>query len=195
MIAFTSGLFASAKQAPLINFFTAEVLLKSTTWLFTRFMSELIETCSAVHDATRLLVSYQAFYISPYYPAAGLSAPHVREDWLLDWSLEAQLLITYLSAAYPKHRRSIVTNQVKRSAEEAKLGDDLSDESCDDGADVKPDLQLDGPSAGRRVLEGRFGRVGQVQSEGGRSVGVVGVVLGSFGIASASLESNPGPSG
>ena len=43
------------------------------------------------------------FYISPYSPAAGHSATHVRADWLLDWSLAAKwarLLITYLAASY-----------------------------------------------------------------------------------------------
>ena len=49
------------------------------------------------------------FFLTTHFPATGLTATYVRADWLLDWSLAAkwvQLLITYLAAAYPTHRRS-----------------------------------------------------------------------------------------
>ena len=48
-------------------------------------------------------------FLTTRFPTAGLSAPHVRADWLLDWSLAAEwarLLSTYLTAAYPTQQRS-----------------------------------------------------------------------------------------
>ena len=53
--------------------------------------------------------SVLTYLLTARFPTPGLSATHVRIDWLLDWSLaakQAKLLITYLVAAYPTHRRS-----------------------------------------------------------------------------------------
>ena len=47
----------------------------------------------------------------------------------------------------------------KGFAEETKLWDDVTDESGNDGSDVKSDLQLNRPPARGRIFDGRFGSV------------------------------------
>ena len=53
------------------------------------------------------LASFFTYLLTTRFPTSGLSAIHVRLNWLLDWRLVARrgrLLITYQTAAYPTHQ-------------------------------------------------------------------------------------------
>ena len=58
-----------------------------------------------VGQQTRRSVFLFSSLLFTHFPSAGHSAAHLRADWLFDWSLAAKwarLLITQLTAAYPK---------------------------------------------------------------------------------------------